>query len=110
MAPEATEEIIEVSSDIVYPKPLGRLVRMIVRNSVSCVHCGEVLACTIQPLDSWVEHLCDDAQFGIRGGCERTERMGSNNDYSESCVYQNVVALGSVHNTLGKTFFPPEAA
>lgn len=106
-APEITEDKAEVSSDIVWPRPLGRLVRLIVRNSVACCHCGEVVACTQMSPKTWVEHICDDTQFAIRGGTEATERSGSNVDYTESTRYENVIAVGHIHNPTGQGYFPP---
>lgn len=87
---------------------VGRLKRMIVRNSATCVHCGEVMGCTHIDPQVWVTHRCDDATFAIRGGNQVSERSGSLVDYDDTSVYQNVIALSCVYNAGGDKFFLPE--
>lgn len=103
-----TEERAEVNSDMVTDfTPLAKTFRMIIRNSVSCVHCGEVVGCTQRSVDAWVEHKCDDSDFAIAGGAEHLDRMGSPTDYQESSAFQTVVALHKVYNPTGQHYFGP---
>lgn len=81
---------------------------MIIRNSVECAHCGEIVACSHMKVDAWAQHKCDEADFAISGGTEHVDRIGSPTDYVETSVFQCVAAVHWSANRFGVKYIGPE--
>lgn len=88
--------------------PLGRICRVIVRNSAACKHCGVEINCTDKDPEDWVTHECTEGWFAIRGGLVSTESNGSNADHTRTWVFRFLVGVQARHNPDRKGYWAPD--